>query len=1002
MKKMFCSRGPIGWAMGCTVLVSGVALGQVRTISGTITADQKPLQGVTVFEEGSATATTTNAQGHYQLRLSGKAPTVVMRHPDYPERRLKVGAMAVLDTDLVLKENRIEEVVLNAGYYKVKERESTGSISRITAKDIENQPVSNVLQAAQGRMAGVSIVQNSGVAGGGFKVEIRGRNSLRTLSNSGVDANQPLYIIDGVPIGGEVSSMYSSSVLPLASISPLNAFSPEDIEQIEVLKDADATAIYGSRGANGVVLLTTKRAKSKKLSLSVNSSYQLSQIISNLKMMNTSEYLSMRRQAFSNSGVSVYPATQYDINGKWDQQRDSDWQRLLIGHTATTSNTRLSLGGGGERTSFLASVGHNEQSTVFGEDFLYRNDYFSGNLSHHSEDHRFKLNSSHIFSVQKNNLINEDVTRQALILPPNAPALYKADGSLNWEGNTFTNPVAAYKATYSNENIRYVNSLDAQYEVFKNFLLKLNGGITYETFEEWSLRPNTIYNPAYAAGQSSAYSQAYKSDQKRLSFVAEPQVNWFMEKGSHRLDLLLGATYQQDVMKRGSMRGTGFESNSFIQNIAAAQTKVINDQISTTYKYAAFFGRVNYQLAGKYILNLTGRRDGSSRFGPNKKFANFGAIGAAWLFGEEGFAKRIKWLSFGKLRGSFGTTGSDQIGDYQFMDTFSVLSSSSYDGVVGIVPTRLFNPNFGWEKTTKIEVALEVGLLNDRVNLTTSWYRNRSSDQLVGYQLPSSTGFGSVNANLDAVVENKGVEIDAHVRIIDQPSFKWTTRGNISFPTNKLISFPGLAGSTYANTYMVGEPINILKLYHLEGINPQNGQYQFTDFNGDGKISSPHDVNVIANIGVEYFGGWSHELKYGNWDFSFLLQFVKQQSMNFNSSMTSPGLMVNLPKEVLDVWAPNHLSGYYMPYQSVVNPMHSLFQESDATVSDGSFIRLKNVQLSYRVPLGRSTFLKNVTVYAQGQNLWTWTKYFGVDPETGASSYLPPLKTYALGVQINL
>lgn len=889
----------------------------------------------------------------------------------------------------------IDEVVLNAGYYKVSKKEQTGSIVKVGAKEIENQPISNVLAAAQGRMAGVNIVQSSGVPGSGFQVQIRGKNSLRS------DGNNPLYIVDGVPIGNEVKTFgFTSAILPMSSISPLNSINPNDIESIEVLKDADATAIYGSRGANGVILVTTKKGKSGRLSVSLNSSYALSNVMSRLKMMNTEQYLDMRRQAFFNSGISTYPANAYDVNGTWKADRYTDWSKSLIGNTATASNTQLQLTGGSETTSFLLSLGHNEQTTVFSNDFKYSTNSITTNVTHRSKDKKLNLDVSNMFSIQKNNVINSDITRNAFSLAPNAPALYKDDGSLNWENNSWSNPVAAYNATYSNQNVQYMTNLNIAYDLLKNITLKLGGGINYQAFEEWNISPNTIYNPAYVTGQSSAYSKASKNNQNRLSYILEPQINWKFKHEKHSFDILVGGTFQNENNSYGSMSGTGFESNALIHNISAAKTKTIEDQYNTQYRYAAVFGRVNYQFDKKYILNITGRRDGSSRFGPNKKFANFGAAGAAWLFSEENFLKSSNWLSFGKLRGSFGTTGSDNIGDYGYLDTYTV-SSSIYDGVTGLAPSRLFNPDFSWEKTKKLETAIELGLFRNKVNINAAWYRNRSSNQLVGYQLPTMTGFSSVLANLDATVQNTGWEFELNARPFSKGKFQWETSFNITFPKNKLISFPGLEGSTYSNTYVIGQPTTIVKLFNLEGIDPKTGTYIFTDYNGDGKISSADDAKIVENIGVNFFGGLSSSLHYENWDFSFLFQFIKQKSRNYNYIIPSPGIMNNLPVEVLDVWSPENPSGFYQPYKANAAPNHSIFQNSTASVSDGSFIRLKNVELAYNIPLKNTSF-RSIRIYFQGQNLITWTKYFGIDPEFTTIGYLPPLRTFSFGLKLNL
>ncbi|CAA7390281.1 SusC/RagA family TonB-linked outer membrane protein [Chryseobacterium fistulae] len=915
------------------------------------------------------------------------------------------------------KTGSIEEVVLNAGYYKVKEKERTGSIAKISAKEIENQPVTNVLSTAQGRMAGVSITQNSGVPGGGFDIQIRGKNSLRTRSNSEIDGNQPLYVVDGVPIGGSAPSPYSGTILPEANISPLNSINPSDIESFEVLKDADATAIYGSRGANGVVLITTKKGKRGKLSLNFNTSYSLSETFSHLKMMDTEQYLSMRKQAFKNDGITNYPATAYDVNGIWDQKRNTDWAKTLIGNTATGSNTQLSLSGGNETTTFLVSLGHQEQTTVFGRDFRYKTNTISSNISHRSLDKKFMLNLSNLFSTQQNNVVNQDITRNAYLLSPNAPALYDQSGNPNWENNTFNNPVAAYNSTYSNKNLQFLNNISTEYEIFNNLRIKLNSGLNYQTFEEWSLRPHTIYNPS--SGLTPAYSQAYTANSNKFSFIIEPQLSYLYKKGKHQVDALAGGTYQSDLTNQQSLQGYGFQSNAFLQNIGSAQTKIISDMVKTEYKYAAVFGRINYQFDHKYILNITGRRDGSSRFGPNNKFANFAAVGAAWIFSKESFFEKInsQWLSFGKIRASYGSSGSDNIGDYQYRDTFITSPTLIYNGTVGLSPSRLFNPDFSWEKTVKLETALELGFFNNRLNLTTAWYRNRSSNQLIGYQLPAVTGFTSVLANLNASVQNTGLEFEFSAKPISNVNsnannntrgnnFQWDTSFNISFPKNKLISFPGLEGSTYANSYVIGEPISIVKLYHLEGINPQTGQYQFTDYNGDGKITSPDDRQVIKNIGIEFFGGFNNSFTYKNWNLSLLVQFVKQQNRNYNYIMPSPGTMSNLPIEALNVWSAENPDGFYISYHANATPSHTLFQGSDATVSDASFIRLKNLQIGYRVPIdnsqnGNKSIIKEAKIYFQGQNLYTWTRYFGIDPEFSSIGFLPPLRTYSLGMQIS-
>lgn len=1016
MKKNFCSLSHIQLAFGFTLLASGVAIGQMRVITGTVTdnTNNKPISGVSIFQEGKDTVATTNSSGIYRIQVSGENPVLVFKHPDYPERKVSLGDRVSVDVSLGNEnengigsgneignerknesEKAIEEVVLNAGYYKVRDKERTGSISRVSAKDIENQPVTNVLASAQGRMSGVSITQNSGTPGGGFDIQIRGKNSIRR------EGNEPLYIIDGVPQSSETPSLYSATILPWSSINPLNAINPNDIESFEVLKDVDATAIYGSRGANGVVIVTTKKGKKGRTELKFNTSYSLSSAANRMKMLSTEQYIDMRNQAFQNDNITVIPAVNYDINGTWDRSTYTDWQKELIGNTAASSVVQLSLSGGSENMSYLISYNHNEQSTVFPADFRYKTNNFSGNLSYQTPDKRLELTLTNSISFQNNNVQNEDLTRRSLTLSPNAPALYTADGNINWENSTFNNPIASLKSEYLNRTAYFNNGLNISYKLFPFLALKMNGGLSYQNFEERALKPSTMYNPS--SGLTSANSISSKNNQTNFSYILEPQIVGSYQMKDHQFEVLLGTTLQQTVSDQGSIQGAGFESNALIENIGAAKTKVISDQVKTQYYYTAAFARFNYQFRKRYILNLTGRRDGSSRFGADNRFGNFGAVGAAWIFSEERVLKESPWLSLGKIRGSIGTTGNDKIGDYQYLNTY-IISSNIYNGITGLNPARLFNPYFSWEKTLKKEIALEVGLFKNRVSLTGAYYENTSSNQLVGIPLPATTGFASIQSNLPARIQNKGWEFDASVQVFRSGDFKYSSSVNLSIPKNKLVEFPNLEGSTYANQYMIGFPVSIVKLYQFEGIDPQTGLFKFTDFNGDGKITSPDDNKAVEKVGVEFHGGWNNNFRYKQWSASFLWHFVKQRNFNYNRQISMPGTMNNQPLEVLDSWSPSNPDAAYMSYSAgsnaQKNTLHGFFQNSTAAISDASFIRLKNVQLNYSIPVQKFG-IREAMIYVQGQNLLTITNYFGLDPEFNLVGYLPPLKTYSFGFQLS-
>ncbi|MDM1510959.1 SusC/RagA family TonB-linked outer membrane protein [Myroides odoratimimus] len=976
---------------------------QKKTIHGIVKDNSTVLIGAIVQIKGTDVAISTDLQGRYSLQVLA-GDTLLVSYIGYKSKEIAITSESVYNITLLQDQDMLDEVVINAGYYTVKDRERTGSIARVTAKDIELQPVINPLQAIQGRMAGVNITQNTGVPGGGFDIQIRGRNSLRTYGTESVNASVPLYVIDGVviPTSNLVNSPLATFILPMSDTNVLNSINPSDIQSIEILKDADATAIYGSRGANGVVLITTKKNKSDKLSFSLSSSTSFSKVASKMKLLNTQQFNKMRDEAFINDGITVYPDDALDINGTWDRNRYTDWQKELIGGTALSQNIQLGVSAGSETTHFSASASQGTQTTVFPTDKGYKRNTFLININHNSKDGRFQLNSSTNYSLQKNNLIATDLTKEALTLSPNAPSLYNADGSLNWSFIGDTNPISSMQETYHNDNNNLVLNLDFSYELLKNMYLKLNTGYNRSNTEEKKLTPHTIHNPA--KNYTSEQSKADNTIRDNKSYILEPQLNYVFNLDKLSVNSLVGMTYQESNTSALYLTGSNFQTNDFLSNISAAKTRGIRQSANLEYKYVALFGRLNLNYNSKYLINITARRDGSSRFGDNNKFGNFGAIGAAWIFSKEDFLKNSSWLSFGKVRASYGTSGNDNIGDYQYLDTYT-LNPNNYNEITGLTPSRLYNPNFSWEKTKKLEVALELALLHDKLQFELAYYRNRSSNQLVGIPLPATAGFPSIQDNLPATVENKGWEFSLNSQNIKTKDFSWTTSFNISFPKNTLLSFPDLEISTYADKYIIGKNINVRRLYNFEGVDPLTGQYIFTDYNGDGKITSRFDRQNIKEVKTQYHGGLQNTLTYKHFSLDFLFQFVKQTNYNQNYILNTPGSIFNQPLEVLNSWShanPNSQYSYFSSgYDPVILNNLNLFKNSNKTIGDASYIRLKNVSLSYLLKLPQAK-IDSIRFYFQGQNLWTITNYFGLDPELSIFGYLPPLKTYAFGVQLTL
>ncbi|NWL02536.1 SusC/RagA family TonB-linked outer membrane protein [Flavobacterium collinsii] len=965
---------------------------QQHQVQGTVTDGTSPLPGVSISLKGnSKTATISDYNGHFSIQAASQ-DTLVVSYLGFKTVYIPIKSRSKIDIVLQYDTTTLQEVKVNAGYYSVKESERTGSIARITSKDIETQPVTNVLATMQGRMAGVSITQTTGTPGGGFDIKIRGQNSLRN------DANNPLYIIDGVPYSSEPVGYNQTGTIFPALTNPINNINPDNIESIEILKDADATSIYGSRGANGVVLITTKKGKGGKTGFTIKASTGAGTVTKFMKLMNTEQYLAMRRQAFAIDGIQNYPMRAYDVNGTWNQNRYTDWQKEFLGGTSLIRDLQTGISGGSERTQFIISGSLHTESTVFPGEFLYKKGGLQSNFNHKSEDSKFKLSFSVGYNMQDNNQPAFDLTVSSRSLPPNAPALYDTSGNLNWANNTWQNPLRFLSAEFKSKSNDLTANTMLSYEILPNLSIKSSFGFTDLRHSETRSSPSTVNNPSF--NLTSANSSAYFNDTERQSWIAEPQLSWDKEFAFGRIGLLAGCTFQSQTTARLYQIGTGFSSNDLIYDLASASSVRILFSDNALYKYQAFFGRLNYNWKERYILNLTGRRDGSSRFGPGNQFATFGAVGFAWLFSNEKFLSRTSWLSFGKFRGSYGTTGNDQIGDYQFLDTYNS-SGLSYDSSIGLRPARLFNPEFSWEINKKLEVALEVGFLKDRIFATAAWYRNRSSNQLVGVALPGTTGFSSIQANLQAEVQNSGWELTLRTVNLAKKDFKWTSSINITIDENKLLSYPDLSTSTYSQKYRIGQPLNIVLGYQYNGVDQQTGLYSFSDLNGDGKISAPNDKQSIININPKFFGGLQNQLSYKRLKLDFLFQFVKQNALNYYIGY--PGQMLNQPARLADSWTSPTSASPYQLYTTGTNgaavTADAQYSQSTGAVTDASYIRLKNISLAYELPLE----IKNTTcrVFLQGQNLLTFTPYNDGDPEFITAGYLPPLKIITAGIQLS-
>lgn len=961
----------------------------------------EPVVGASVIVKGTTQGTNTNADGYFELKNIDENAMLVISAVNIESREVKVNGRTNLNTIGVRMKMTTEDAVtvVSTGYWTTDKKTSTGNISKITSTEIEKQTITNPLLAIQGRMPGVSAIQRSGVPGTGVVIQIRGQNSLRNWNpnNDEPGGNWPLYVVDGVPIYPEPFFSYGRlTSISAGGIDPLRTMNPADILSIEVLKDADATAIYGSRGANGVVLVTTKKGRAGATSFDVQAYQSWGKASRMMDLMNTEQYIAMRMEAFANDNLSP-AASDVDVNGTWDRNRYTDWQKVLFGGTANITNISAFVSGGNAGTTFRLGGGFYTESTIYPGDFGYTRASGSLNVNHASANQRFRASVNINYGADKNDLLDKNLVSYALTLPPNAPG-YTQDGKIDWTGYT-TNFDQANPFSYllSRDEVaakRIVAGGVLSYEIIKGIRVETNLGFTDADIEQVIKTPKSSLYPG-----SPTLNSNMLSVQGNHSWIVEPKFVYSGTLLKGKLDVLIGTTFQEMNSTSRGLQGQGYASDGLLGNIGAAATKIILKDNTSQYRYTSVYGRIGYNWDQKYILNLTGRRDGSSRFGPGKQFGNFGAIGAAWIFSNEKFLSNSSILSFGKLRASYGTTGNDNIQNYGYLSTYSP-AGYTYQGSSILNSTALANPDFAWESNRKLEIAIDLGFLNDRINFAGSWYRNRSSNQLVGYPLPATTGFTSVQYNLNATVQNTGAEFQLVTKNVLQKNFKWSTAINLTIPRNKLISYPGIEQSSHANTYVVGEPLTISKRYQFIGINPTTGFYEVMDIDGNGSINDA-DRQMIFNQGRTFFGGIQNTLGMGDFELDFLTEFVKQMASNYWGLFhNQPGRMGNQLSQVLS--APRWMKAGDEPalqkFTTLNTTMYSRAASSDMNVTNASYIRLKTISLTYKLRKNmlQKLKLKDCRVYAQGQNLFTHSDYYGLNPE---SPFLeqPPLRTITVG-----
>lgn len=969
-----------------------------------VNEEGEPVAGVTIQVKGGKISGATDAEGVARIKADPDA-VLVLTAVNIQSVEKAIDGKKDLSIRVIGKSGKLDEVQVIA-YGKNTNRYATGNVSSVSGKELQYQVLSNPLAGIAGRAPGLFVNVNNGLPGGGVTTLIQGQNSIQS-------GNEPFYIVDGVPYIQELpdngATMLGRSGITRPRLgNPLSYINPNDIESISILKGADATAIYGSRAANGAIVITTKRSRTGEPTVNIMAQFGLGNVSRKLDLLDIDQYIVMRKEAKANDNAAVR-ATDYDINGFWDSTKNEDWQKVLLGNTSHLTNINATASGGSQNFQYSIGLTYRRETSVFPGDFNNQKAGTHASISSTSANKKFNLQFKLNYLKDFNTLPGVDLTQSSIELAPNAPNLYNADGTLNWATTPaglstwrFGHPLRYTLQKYNNKTSNLLSNLTIGYKIVTGLEFKTSLGYNSMSTKATQRLPLSAEQPLERNENAGLY---FNNDIS--SWIIEPQLSYNLRTNKFSLESLLGATVQQTDIDGYSLRGTGYSNETVIEDIKSARQITALGSDMSEYKYSALFGRISARYMDEFLATLTGRRDGSSRYGPENRFANFGSVGLGWIFSERPyFKKHLSFMSYGKIRSSYGISGNDQVGEYNYMNTY-VTYPLPYQNVLGTYPGGIPNPYYQWEKSKKWELGLDLGFLNDRIVLLSTYFRNQSSNQILNYQLPDIAGENFVLANFPATVFNTGLEFQVTSRNIQTKRFLWTTSFNITIPQNKLKSFSNLSNSSYAEYLIVGQPISIQRLFKFSGVNDTTGLYNFITKNGN-TTTDPDifkDRTETVNLLPTCYGGINNMLSYHGFELDFFFQFSSQKATSYYYGRNPGTSRINQPNSVLNRW---QKTGDVKPVQrfnsnSGLNVILSNLNGSDAMLEDASYVRLRNITLSWNLPANWNKVLtyKSVKVFVSGQNLFTITDYSGLDPEVKGSisnTALPPLTFYTFGI----
>lgn len=939
----------------------------LQTISGQVTSEieSELLPGVNILVKGTSSGTVTDIEGRYTIDIPEGNNTLIFSFIGYETKEVAVGGRSVIDVQLTSDIQALDELVV-VGYGTQRRQDVTGAISSVGSKDFNAGIAVAPEQLIQGKVAGVNIVQNSGQPGAASTVRIRGASSISA-------SNDPLYVVDGVPLqfGSAnlfVSQMQGNSPLSAEAANPLNAINPADIESIAILKDASATAIYGSRGANGVIVITTK-SKTMGETVTYDGYVSTSSIRKTLPFLSASQY-----RNYAESNDLEYP----------DEGANTNWQDEIF-RTGISQNHNIAFGGGTAMSSYRASFGYTSQEGIILSSGLKK---YNGrlNTSHKAMNGRLRLESNMTYgniaedqTPISSNINNEggNILKDALRWAPTLP-VRNPDGSYYQIGELRINPVSWQEVDDERHTNLFLGSGSVSFDILNSLTFKVNGGYTNENVERFTSVPDT-----HPAGETEG-GRASINKLKNYTTLVETTLNYNKDfSGNSNLSVLLGYGYQRFWNEYTFTEANNFPASNVKWNLIQSGNILANTSRKEASLLISYFGRINYRLMDKYLLTVTLRRDGSTRFGRDKEWGLFPSGALAWRISEEDFLES-SIISNLKLRIGYGVTGSQEIPNYLPYEQLSIAGSSVYvlggEAIPSVLPSNFANPDLQWEETAQLNFGMDFGFLEERISGSIDYYQKKTTDLLLQFNTAAPSVVQTQWANVGEV-ENKGIEFALNVGIVEKADFRWNANFNFAKNKNEVLSLSNeqfsrdeirtspasgaISDKNFTQIIKPGLPVGTFYGRKFLGYD-ENGMETFLDEDEDGI----GDLVVIGQALPDFTYGFTNNLIWKNFDASVTFRGVvgndvyNNTANEFSYSNIAPGLNV-LESAVNDEELNRSQTASY----------------SSKWIEDGSLLRLDNVTIGYTFNTEKISFLQRARLYITAQNLFVITDYTGFDPE---------------------